>query len=98
MNALEIKRDFYLDKLIAKKANGFIKVITGLRRCGKSYLVFTQFRNHLIDTGIKKDHIIEVAFDDFANEKYKDPQIFYPYIEQHIKDEDTYYILLDEVQ
>ena len=78
--ALEIKRDFYLNKLIARKHNGLIKVITGVRRCGKSYLLFTQFKKHLQAEGVDREHIIEIAFDSFENKKFRDPELLYPYI------------------
>lgn len=95
---MEIKRDLYLDKLISKKHNGLIKVITGIRRCGKSFLLFTLFKNHLLEDGVKEDHIIEMAFDTFENKKYRDPEKLYPYIKEQLADDETYYILLDEVQ
>ena len=95
---MEIKRDYYLNKLIAKKHNGLIKVITGIRRCGKSYLLFTLFRNHLTESGVAADHIIEIPFDSFENKKYRDPEILYPYVKEQIADDGMYYILLDEVQ
>ena len=95
---MEIKRDYYLNKLIAKKHNGLIKVITGIRRCGKSYLLFTLFKNHLTESGVVDDHIIEIPFDSFENKKYRDPEILYPYVKEQIADDGMYYILLDEVQ
>jgi len=95
---MEIKRDDYLKKLIAKKHNGLIKVVTGIRRCGKSYLLFTLYKNHLMNNGTDQDHIIEIAFDSFKNKKYRDPHVLYPFIEHQIKDDGMYYILLDEVQ
>ena len=95
---MEIKRDYYLNKLIEKKHNGLIKVITGIRRCGKSYLLFTLFRNHLTESGVADDHIIEIPFDSFENKKYRDPEILYPYVKEQIADDGMYYILLDEVQ
>lgn len=95
---MEIKRDYYLNKLIAKKHNGLIKVITGIRRCGKSYILFTLFKNHLTESGVADDHIIEIPFDSFENKKYRDPEILYPYVKEQINDDDMYYILLDEVQ
>ncbi len=95
---MEIKRDLYLDKLIRHKHNGMIKVITGIRRCGKSYLLFELFYNHLISSGVKKDHIIKIAFDDRANKKYRDPDYLCEYVHNSILDDDMYYILLDEVQ
>ena len=95
---MEIKRDYYLNKLITKKHNGLIKVITGIRRCGKSYLLFTLFKNHLTKSGVADDHIIEIPFDSFENKKYRDPEILYPYVKEQIADNGMYYILLDEVQ
>lgn len=95
---MEIKRNRYLNTLISKKHNGLIKVITGMRRCGKSYLLFTLFKEHLLSDGIDADHIIEIAFDAFENKKYRDPDVLYPYLKEQIKDDAMYYVLLDEVQ
>lgn len=95
---MEIKRNRYLNTLISKKHNGLIKVINGMRRCGKSYLLFTLFKEHLLSDGIDEDHIIEIAFDAFENKKYRDPDVLYPYLKEQIKDDAMYYILLDEVQ
>lgn len=95
---MEISRDHYLKKLISKKHNGLIKVITGMRRCGKSYLLFTIFKNHLLETGVRSDHIIDMAFDSYESKKYRDPEVLYPYIKAQISDDGMYYILLDEVQ
>ena len=95
---MEIRRDIYLKKLIAKKHNGLIKVVTGIRRCGKSYLIFNLFKEHLIHNRVAKDHIIEMAFDSFENKKYRDPDVLYPYLIDRISDGDMYYVLLDEVQ
>lgn len=95
---IEIKRDYYLDQLLVRRNNGLIKVITGLRRCGKSYLLRTLFKNYLLNEGIPQDHIIEMAFDLFDNLEYQDPNVFYPWIKSKIKDDGQYYILLDEVQ
>ena len=95
---MEIKRDFYLQKLIAKKHNGLIKVITGVRRCGKSYLLFTLFKQHLLECGVAGDHIIEIPFDSFENKKLRDPEVLYPYVKEQLVDDQKYYILLDEVQ
>lgn len=95
---MEIKRNRYLNTLISKKHNGLIKVITGMRRCGKSYLLFTLFKEHLLSDGIDKDHIIEIAFDAFENKKYRDPDVLHPYLKEQIKDDAMYYVLLDEVQ
>lgn len=95
---MEIKRDCYLNMLISKEHNGLIKVITGMRRCGKSYLLFTLFKEHLLSEGVGEDHIIEIAFDAFENKKYRDPDVLYPYLKEQIKDDTMYYVLLDEVQ
>lgn len=95
---MEIKRNRYLNTLISKKHNGLIKVITGMRRCGKSYLLFTLFKEHLLSNGIDEDHIIEIAFDAFENKKYRNPDVLYPYLKEQIKDDAMYYVLLDEVQ
>ncbi len=93
-----IKRDFYLNKLIDSQNNGMIKVITGIRRSGKSYLLFEIFYQYLISNGVKKDHIIKLALDDRNNKKYRDPDFLCDYVHEKIKDEDMYFILLDEVQ
>ena len=95
---MEIKRDRYLNLLISKKHNGLIKVITGMRRCGKSYLLFTLFKDYLLSEGIEKSHIIEIAFDAYENKQYRDPDVLYPYLKEQIKDDGMYYVLLDEVQ
>lgn len=95
---MEIKRDIYLQKLILRKHNGMIKVITGIRRSGKSYLLFTIFKNHLLASGVDQSHIIELNFDSFENEKYHDPHEAYIYLKSKIIDEKMYYLLLDEIQ
>ena len=95
---MEIKRDRYLNTLISKEHNGLIKVITGMRRCGKSYLLFTLFMEHLLSEGVEEEHIIEIAFDAFENKKYRDPDVLYPYLKEQMKDNAMYYVLLDEVQ
>ena len=94
----EIARDYYLEQLIKRKDNGLIKIVTGIRRCGKSYLLRTIFKNHLIESGVDEDHIIEMAFDLFDNIEYRDPKVFYPWAKGRLKDEDKYYFLLDEIQ
>ena len=94
----EIRRDIYLDQLISKKHNGLIKVVTGIRRCGKSYLLFHLFRDHLAAEGISDDHVVEIAFDAYENKKYRDPEILYPYLTDKIRDAGMYYLILDEVQ
>lgn len=95
---MEIARDIYLNKLISKENNGLIKVVTGMRRCGKSYLLFNLFRDHLRSEGVPDDHVIEMAFDSFENKKYRDPEAFYQYLVDRLKDDSMYYVLLDEVQ
>ena len=95
---MEIKRDLYLDKLIRHKHNGMIKVITGIRRCGKSYLLFELFYNHLLSCGVKEDHIVKIALDDRMNKKFRNPDYLCEYIHEVVKDDDMYYVLLDEVQ
>lgn len=95
---MEISRDYYLNKLILKKHNGLIKVVTGIRRCGKSYLLFSLFKNRLLENGTDEDHIIEIAFDSYENKQYRDPELLYPYIKGKITDNKMYYILFDEVQ
>lgn len=93
-----IKRDFYLKKLIERKGNGLIKVITGIRRSGKSYLLFNLFREHLLKSGVSSDHIIEIQFDDFGVRELRKADAAYSYVKNQIKDDGVYYILLDEVQ
>lgn len=95
---MEIKRDLYLNKLIRKKKNGLIKVITGVRRCGKSYLLFHLFHDHLLKSGVTQDHIIEVALDDRSNKALRDPDAMLRFVKESIKDTEDYYIILDEVQ
>ena len=95
---MEIKRDIYLNKLINRKHNGLIKVVTGIRRCGKSYLLFNLFKAHLLEEGTDKQHIIEIAFDSFENKRFRDPEVLYPYLKEQMKDDGMYYVLLDEVQ
>ena len=95
---MEIRRDIYLNKLISKKQNGLIKVVTGMRRCGKSYLLFNLFKEYLTKEGVAENHIIEIAFDSFENKKYRDPEVLFPYLMEKISDDEMYYVLLDEVQ
>ncbi len=94
----EIKRDIYLNRLINRKENGLIKVITGIRRCGKSYLLDPLFKNYLLDSGVKENHIIKLELDKEENSKYLDSHELNLYIKSQIKDKDMYYILLDEIQ
>ncbi|MCM1243820.1 MAG: ATP-binding protein [Roseburia sp.] len=94
----EIKRDYYLEQMLKRKKNSLIKIVTGIRRCGKSYLLRTLFKNALLADGVAPDHIIEMAFDLYDNIEYRDPKVFYPWIRERFQDQETYYILLDEVQ
>ena len=94
----EIKRDYYLEQLIKREGNGLIKIVTGIRRCGKSYLLRTLFKNHLLENGVDEKHIIEMAFDLCDNIEYRDPKIFYPWAKEQLQDNEKYYFLLDEVQ
>ena len=95
---MEIKRDRYLEDLKDRMHNGMIKVVTGIRRSGKSYLVFTIFKKYLINEGVKEDHIIEMEFDKIENAKYRDPYTLLDFVKEQIKDKEDYYVLLDEVQ
>lgn len=95
---MEIKRDGYLQQLIERKDNGMIKVITGIRRCGKSFLLFTIFKRFLLENGVDKEHIIEIALDGIENEELRDPKKCFKYIKNAMKDDEKYYLLLDEVQ
>ena len=95
---MEIKRDYYLQELIDRIDNGLIKIITGIRRCGKSYLLNTIFKNYLIEQGIDEEHIIQLSLDENRNKMYLDPDALDEYIRSLIKDKNKYYILLDEIQ
>lgn len=95
---MEIKRDYYLKELIDRLDNGLIKIITGIRRCGKSYLLNTIFKNYLLEQGTDKEHIIQLSLDERTNFKYLDPDELDKYIRSLIMDEKKYYILLDEIQ
>ena len=93
-----IQRSSYLSKLISRKHNGLIKVITGVRRCGKSFLLFNLFHNHLVSSGVDENHIIEVALDDRSNKHLRDPDNMLSFVKGKIKDNEMYYIILDEIQ
>ena len=93
-----INRDIYLNRLIASKHNGLIKIITGLRRCGKSYLLFKLFKEHLRNVGVDDNHIIQVDLEDRRNKNLRNPDVLLAHIDSKMKDNDMYYILLDEVQ
>ncbi|MCI7241871.1 MAG: ATP-binding protein [Bacilli bacterium] len=94
----EIQRKVYLDRLISRRENGVIKIITGIRRCGKSYLLDPIFKNYLIQSGVREDHIIKLELDKEENKKYRDSHVLNEYIKSLIKDKEMYYILLDEIQ
>ncbi len=93
-----IKRDYYLDKLIKKENNKLIKIVTGIRRCGKSYLLFNLFYNYLINKSVKENHIIQIALDDRKNKELRNPDNMLKFVNEKIQDNDLYYILIDEVQ
>ena len=93
-----IDRPHYLEKLIQRERNGLVKVITGIRRCGKSYLLFKIFKDHLLSKGVKDDHIICVVLDDVKNKELRDVDRLYAYINEKIVDKDQYYVFLDEIQ
>lgn len=95
---MEIQRNIYLNKIISRMHNGMIKVITGIRRSGKSYLLLTLFRKHLRSAGIQDDHILIMEFDRLENRRYRDPYVLLDYLKRQITDEGDYYILFDEVQ
>lgn len=95
---MNIKRQQYLDQLIASQRNGLVKIITGIRRCGKSYLLFKLFHDYLNSQGIADDHIIQIALDDRINKELRDPDNLLKYIKEQITDKDLYYIILDEIQ
>lgn len=95
---MEIRRDKYLDTLIHSCGNGLIKVITGMRRSGKSYLLFTLFKNYLIKQGVKEDHIIGVNLENRLNKSLRDPDALLQYIDRRLSSDGQYYVMLDEVQ
>ena len=96
---MEFNRDLYLQKLISASNNDMIKIVTGIRRCGKSYLLFEIFHNYLLSQGVKEDHIIGLALDDNRNKALRDPDKLLEYIDSHlIHDGQTSYVILDEVQ
>lgn len=95
---MEFRRDIHLKRLIASRHNGLIKVVTGIRRSGKSYLLRILFKNYLIDNGVKENHIIELDLENRRNKKYRNPDSLIEYIDSQMVDDDMYYILLDEIQ
>ncbi len=94
----EVSRIDYIETLKSKRHNGLIKIITGVRRSGKSYLLFTLYKRFLLESGIEEDQVITLALDDFKNRKYLDPEALYEYVTSRIVDNRVYYILLDEIQ
>ena len=94
----EIKRQNYLNELISARENKLIKVITGIRRCGKSYLLDPIYKNYLKSNGVNEDHIIKLDLDVIENSKYRDPMELYNYVINCVKDTNMYYVLLDEIQ
>lgn len=95
---MEIKRNAYLEQIHLRENNGFIKVITGIRRSGKSYLLFKLFKSELLERGIAEDHIISIALDNIENRNLRDPLLLYRHIKEQILDDSLYYIMLDEIQ
>lgn len=96
--AMVIERNKYLNVLLDNRHNGLVKIVTGIRRSGKSFLLFNIFKHRLMEEGVDQQHIIEMQFDDFANKKYREPSYFYSYVKEQIKDGRMYYLILDEVQ
>ncbi len=95
---MEIARDLYLQKLIDHRQNGLVKIITGVRRCGKSYLLFTLFYRHLLEEGVPESHIVRVSLEDYGNKSLQDPDALYAFVKSRIEDGAPYFILLDEIQ
>ncbi len=95
---MEIERNIYLDRLISKMNNGLIKIITGIRWSGRSHLLFSIFRQYLLEHETDENHVIVISFDRFEDKKYRDPELAYSYIKNRMRDDKTYFILLDEVQ
>ena len=93
-----IERNKYLNQLLRSRHNGMVKVVTGIRRSGKSFLLFNIFKKQLRSDGVDDEHIIEMQFDDFANRKYRNPEVFYDFVKSRLTDGRMYYILLDEIQ
>ena len=95
---MKIAREYYLEQIKLRERNGLIKVVTGVRRCGKSYLIFNLFRQSLLDRDVPQDHIIAIALDGIENEQLREPHALYKYIKSLLVDEEQYYVLLDEIQ
>ena len=95
---MEIKRNLYLDRLIKRKNNGMAKVVTGIRRCGKSFLLSVLYKRYLLEQGVPSDHIIEVDLDNIENRELRDAMMLYSYVKKQVTDANPYYVLLDEIQ
>ncbi len=93
-----IQRDLYLNQLISGKGNGLVKIVSGIRRCGKSYLLFRLFYSHLISSGVQEDHIVRIAMDDIESDSLREPLALLREIKSRMTDSGCYYILLDEIQ
>lgn len=93
-----IERNDYLNKLILRKENGMIKIITGIRRCGKSFLLDPIFKDYLLESGVRENHIIKIDLDNIENKKYLDAEKLYKYVNENIIDEQMHYVLIDEIQ
>lgn len=97
-STMVIQRDYYLNQLISGKGNGLVKIVSGIRRCGKSYLLFRLFYSHLISSGVQEDHIVRIALDDIENASLREPLALFREIKSRMTDSGRYYILLDEIQ
>lgn len=93
-----VNRTIYIDQLVRSRGNGLIKIVTGIRRSGKSFLLKKLFRQHLLDDGVQDDHIIIIDMESRKNKAFKDPDYLLDYIDNVMKDDNTYYIIIDEVQ
>ena len=99
MGGMIIKRDIYLNRLIRSKGDGFVKIVTGIRRCGKSYLLFKLFRSHLLKAGVNKKNIVEIALDKRKDARLRDPDAMYDFLTEKTKNaRSRVYILIDEIQ
>ena len=96
---MKIKRDFYLDRLVEAKGDGFVKILTGIRRCGKSYLLFNLFKEHLLKNGVRRENIVEIALDKKKDAKLRDPDALYDFLlKRTAKKRGRVYVFIDEVQ
>ena len=96
--SMEFSRGAYVSQLVSQIGSGQVKVVTGVRRCGKTYLLNTLFKRHLIEAGIRADHIVEMDFDGYRNSVYRDPDRFLSFVDDRITDGEPYFLLLDEIQ